>query len=45
VLLQQQVGALLQDWLKSLQAQGSVRILMPGRRRSDLKKVLETKGG
>jgi len=30
VLLQQQVGALLQDWLKSLRAQGSVRILMPG---------------
>jgi len=30
VLLQQQVGALLQDWLKSLRAQGSVRIIMPG---------------
>jgi len=30
VLLQQQVSALLEDWLKSLRAQGSVRILMPG---------------
>jgi parvulin-like peptidyl-prolyl isomerase len=30
VLLQQQVSALLQDWLKSLRAQGSVRILTPG---------------
>jgi peptidyl-prolyl cis-trans isomerase SurA len=30
VLLQQQVGALLQDWLKSLRAQGSVRVIMPG---------------
>ncbi|GGA76776.1 hypothetical protein GCM10011507_30100 [Edaphobacter acidisoli] len=30
VLLQQQVGNLLQDWLKSLRAQGSVRILSPG---------------
>ena len=30
VLLQQQVGALLQDWLKSLRAQGSVRIITPG---------------
>ena len=30
VLLQQQVGNLLQDWLKSLRAQGSVRILAPG---------------
>lgn len=30
VLLQQEVGALLQDWLKSLRAQGSVRIIMPG---------------
>jgi parvulin-like peptidyl-prolyl isomerase len=30
VLLQQEVGALLQDWLKSLRAQGSVRILTPG---------------
>lgn len=30
VLLQQQVGNLLQDWLKSLRAQGSVRILGPG---------------
>jgi hypothetical protein len=27
VLLQQQVGALLEDWLKSLRAQGSVRII------------------
>ncbi len=27
VLLQQQVGSLLQDWLKSLRAQGSVRIM------------------
>jgi hypothetical protein len=30
VLLQQQVSALLVDWLKSLRAQGSVRILTPG---------------
>jgi parvulin-like peptidyl-prolyl isomerase len=30
VLLQQQVSALLQDWLKSLRAQGSVWILTPG---------------
>jgi hypothetical protein len=30
VLLQQQVGALLEDWLKSLRAQGSVRIMVPG---------------
>jgi peptidyl-prolyl cis-trans isomerase SurA len=30
VLLQQQVGALLEDWLKSLRAQGSVRIMTPG---------------
>ncbi len=30
VLLQQQVGALLQDWLTSLRAQGSVRIITPG---------------
>ena len=30
VLLQQQVTALLQDWLKSLRAQGSVRIMIPG---------------
>jgi peptidyl-prolyl cis-trans isomerase SurA len=30
VLLQQEVGALLQDWLKSLRAQGSVRIMTPG---------------
>ena len=30
VLLQQEVGALLQDWLKSLRAQGSVRVLVPG---------------
>jgi parvulin-like peptidyl-prolyl isomerase len=30
ILLQQQVTALLQDWLKSLRAQGSVRIMIPG---------------
>jgi parvulin-like peptidyl-prolyl isomerase len=30
VLLQQQVSALLQDWLRSLRAQGSVRIMVPG---------------
>jgi peptidyl-prolyl cis-trans isomerase SurA len=30
VLLQQQVSALLGDWLKSLRAQGSVRIMTPG---------------
>jgi hypothetical protein len=30
VLLQQEVTALLQDWLKSLRAQGSVRIMVPG---------------
>jgi parvulin-like peptidyl-prolyl isomerase len=30
VLLQQEVGALLQDWLKSLRAQGSVKIMTPG---------------
>ncbi len=30
VLLQQEVGALLQDWLKSLRVQGSVRIMTPG---------------
>ncbi len=30
VLLQQEVGALLQDWLKSLRAQGSVRMIIPG---------------
>jgi peptidyl-prolyl cis-trans isomerase SurA len=30
VLLQQQVGALLEDWLKSLRAQGSVRMMTPG---------------
>jgi len=30
VLLQQQVGALLEDWLKSLKAQGSVRTIAPG---------------
>jgi peptidyl-prolyl cis-trans isomerase SurA len=30
VLLQQQVGALLVDWLKSLRAQGSVRLMTPG---------------
>jgi len=29
VLLQQQVGALLVDWLKSLRAQGSVTIMTP----------------
>ncbi|MEO8737651.1 MAG: peptidylprolyl isomerase [Edaphobacter sp.] len=30
VLLQQQVGNLLRDWLKSLRAQGRVRIMTPG---------------
>jgi peptidyl-prolyl cis-trans isomerase SurA len=30
VLLQQEVGALLEDWLKSLRAQGSVRLMTPG---------------
>jgi peptidyl-prolyl cis-trans isomerase SurA len=30
VLLQQEVGALLVDWLKSLRAQGSVTIMAPG---------------
>jgi hypothetical protein len=30
VLLQQQVSALLVDWLKSLRAQGSVRVMTPG---------------
>jgi peptidyl-prolyl cis-trans isomerase SurA len=30
VLLQQQVGALLEDWLKSLRVQGSVRMITPG---------------
>ncbi len=30
VLLQQEVSALLEDWLKSLRAQGSVRIMTPG---------------
>jgi peptidyl-prolyl cis-trans isomerase SurA len=30
VLLQQEVGALLEDWLKSLRAQGSVRIMTVG---------------
>jgi peptidyl-prolyl cis-trans isomerase SurA len=30
VLLQQEVGALLRDWLKSLRAQGSVLIITPG---------------
>jgi peptidyl-prolyl cis-trans isomerase SurA len=30
VLLQQQVGALLDDWLKSLRAEGSVQIMTPG---------------
>ncbi len=29
VLLQQQVSALLQDWLRSLRAQGSVRMIVP----------------
>jgi hypothetical protein len=30
VLLQQRVGALLDDWLKSLRAQGSVKVMTPG---------------
>ncbi|NYF79750.1 peptidylprolyl isomerase [Granulicella arctica] len=30
ILLQQQVGALLDDWLQSLKAQGSVRMAKPG---------------
>lgn len=30
VLLQQQVSALLEDWLKSLRAQGNVRMMTPG---------------
>jgi peptidyl-prolyl cis-trans isomerase SurA len=30
VLLQQEVGALLEVWLKSLRAQGSVRLMTPG---------------
>ena len=30
VLLEQQVSALLDDWLKSLKAQGSVRVMKPG---------------
>ncbi|MCU1249095.1 MAG: SurA domain protein [Edaphobacter sp.] len=30
VLLQQEVGALLRDWLKSLRAQGSVKMITPG---------------
>jgi hypothetical protein len=30
VLLEQQVSALLSDWLKSLKAQGSVRMMRPG---------------
>ena len=30
VLLQQQVSALLEDWLKSLRAEGSVQIMTPG---------------
>ncbi len=30
VLLQQQVGSLLEDWLKSLRAQGSVRMITAG---------------
>ena len=45
VLLQQQVSALLEDWLKSLRAQGSVRIMTPGRGGplSDLDKKLTEK--
>jgi peptidyl-prolyl cis-trans isomerase SurA len=31
VLLQQQVSALLEDWLKSLRAEGSVRMMTPGK--------------
>lgn len=31
ILLQQQVGALLDDWLKSLRAQGTVRMMSPGK--------------
>jgi peptidyl-prolyl cis-trans isomerase SurA len=30
VLLQQEVGDLLEDWLKSLRAQGSVKVMTPG---------------
>ncbi len=30
VLLQQQVGKLLDDWLESLKAQGAVRMMKPG---------------
>jgi hypothetical protein len=30
ILLQQQVNKLLDDWLASLRAQGSVRIVKPG---------------
>ena len=30
VLLQQQVGNLLRDWLKSLRAQGNVWVMKPG---------------
>ncbi len=30
ILLQQQVGALLDEWLKSLKAQGTVRMIQPG---------------
>jgi peptidyl-prolyl cis-trans isomerase SurA len=30
ILLQQQVGSLLEDWLKSLKAQGTVRLTTPG---------------
>ncbi len=30
VLLEQQVSSLLSDWLKSLKAQGTVRVMRPG---------------
>ena len=30
ILLQQQVSNLLSDWLKTLRAQGTVRVLQPG---------------
>ena len=30
ILLQQQVSSLLEDWLKSLKAQGTVRVMRPG---------------
>ncbi len=30
VLLQQQVGSLMRDWLQSLRAQGNVWIMRPG---------------